>query len=116
MGEERASTARAGAAQTGEAEWRRSAQGRRRADARCPRCWGTTRLLPNPYYGVGLCVSREIRLCTRCEWASGATGPVLPATAPEEEMGSRKPQHRGPLCRTRAALGRLFALGHVRTR
>jgi hypothetical protein len=38
------------------------------ADPKCRRCGYRTRLIPNPYYGVGLAVHEYLRGCRRCDW------------------------------------------------
>jgi hypothetical protein len=117
VGDERILLARAGAAPEEEAERWQGARGGPRARFPCPRCSGNTRLVPNPYYGIGLSVNREIRLCTRCEWACSATGTVLAAgvTAPAEALESRRPEQTGPLNRARAVLARMFGPSRVRS-
>jgi hypothetical protein len=71
--------------------------------------------VPNPYYGVGLCVNKEIRLCTRCDWACSATGAaVAVATAAAAVPAPCARTQMGPLWRTRVAWDRLFAGSRLR--
>jgi hypothetical protein len=35
---------------------------------RCPLCNSATRLEPNAFYGTGLSVHRQVRMCEQCHW------------------------------------------------
>jgi len=57
------------------------------AGLRCRICRQPARLAPNPYYGTGLSVHRQIQVCTRCSAIS-----FPPPEEPDEtEAGAAPP-------------------------
>lgn len=71
----------------------------------CPRCLTRMRVVPNPYYGVGLAVHQHLSTCPQCGFVQFLPGPPR---RPEPPAPAAEPP-RTLAGRVRALAARLFA-------
>jgi hypothetical protein len=72
----------------------------------CPRCRGRTRVVDNPFFGVGLAVHSHLVSCTRCQFIGFLAiqnAAHLPTAREATPIASRP--------RLRAGLARMIRLG-----
>lgn len=74
----------------------------------CPRCGGRTRVVGNPYFGVGLAVHSHLLSCTRCQFIGFLA--IQNAAHPTAVDGEPRIEPR-PRTRTRGRLARVIRLG-----